>query len=844
MKGSRLRAEFEALCAASAAERERRLAELAAGEPALAAELRELLRQDELGGAFLERGALPNAAAAAVAKGQRFGRYELVRPLGSGGMGIVWEAVQHDPERRVALKLLARGRSDVERWRFQQEVAVLASLQHPGIATFFEASATDVDGRRVDWLAMELVADARDLVTHADAAGLDQTARLALFRQLCDAVAHGHRRGVLHRDLKAGNVLVSADGVLKLIDFGIARALGDDDGERTRTGDVIGSLHTMAPEQLAGRRAAIGTATDVYALGVILYQLLCGQLPLPFAGKGLTEALRMVAEQEPLSPWRVRPELPADLGWIVLRALAKEPAKRYPTVEALVDDLERFRSHLPVHARAPSLGYRSAKFVRRHRVGVVIAVAIAAGLAFGAYGLWRGAEDARAGEQLARTAQQQEQQARVLAEQAQAAATAREQAARRAEAQSREVLRVVVGLFDGIDDTAESRELKVHELLDAATLDARATADPAVEQAVRAVRGHVYERLHRFDAARVEFARVLELGDPADEGVDARGGVTMRPELLRAQLGRALALSGERARGEAMLREALAATATAEPALRLRVLGAWCRYLVASNGCRDLLAAATTFGELAKANNDAAEAVYADLWLAGAHSGLDQHREAVAASTRALAAARAACGDAHRTTCTALATHVTNLQTAGDLDAAEALYPELIAATTRLYGPAHPNLLTTLNNRAHLAFARGKRDEAVAGLRAVVAAHEARGGAVTNEHLQALHNLGMVLNGTGRFDEAEPLLRRTAALSSGMLGDQDPEGAMMRFNHAACLSWMKRFGEAEPILLAEYETLAKLLPAEHVVLAKARRTLADAYRVNGKPDEGAKWRAR
>lgn len=820
MTWARVRAQFEALLDLPAAEQHARLAELAATEPGLAADVRRLLASDAAALGYLERPAAPPLVAAAA--GQCFGRYELVRLLGSGGMGSVWEAVQHDPERRVALKLSVRGaQSAAERWRFEHEVRVLAALSHPAIATFFDAGTVQGDGTEVAWLAMELVDGARDVLRWADDQALARDQRIALFLRLCDAVAHGHRHGVLHRDLKAGNVLVSHDGQLKLIDFGVARALGTDGdaAPRTTTGELVGSLFTMAPEQLRGRPAAVGVGADVYALGVLLYQLLCGRLPFDFAGRSLAEVARIVLEQEPLPARAVRPDLPADLGWILAQALQKDPQRRYPTVEALVADLQRYRAHLPVTARAPRLGYRLAKFMRRHRIGALVAAALGGGLALGGYGLWHGAEEARAEAVVAR----------------------------RANEVSREVLRVVTDLFENIDDTEASRELTVHQLLASAGLDERATADPLVEQAVREVRGRTFARLRRFPEARAELERAHELhgraAAPGDAAEAAR--VAAHGQLLAADLGRVLTRTGERPRGEQLLRAAVAATARgAEDRTRRKVLTTFCQWLADENLAAELLPAAEELRAVGERMQNAATVLLAEQRIAEAASRLGRHDLAIEASGRAWRAACERFGDEHRVPCAMLQTHVRALQVARRLDEAEALYPRLVAACRTVFGEGHGNHLAVLNNQVALLFARGRMAEAVAGMQQIVDAHEARGGPLTAERVTAIHNLGQVLTQANRFAEAEPHLRRAAAAAPAVFGPEDPDGLWMPFHLGACLAWQQKWTEAEPLLRSSHERLAAVLPPGDPDLAKARTTLAAAHAHNGDASGAAAWRAR
>ena len=384
----RLREAFELLVDLPITEQQARLAAIRRDEPELASRLHSLLATEAGLGDFLDRGeglptvspggAVPTPAVAHA--GMRLGRFELVRPLGSGGMGTVWEARQEEPRRSVAIKLVARpDPSDMQRWRFQHEAQVLAALHHPAIATFHEFGTSTIGAVELAWIAMELVPNAVDIVTWAGLRALSTTKRLGMFVQLCEAVEHGHQRGVLHRDLKPGNALVDGEGRLKLIDFGIARALhGADRGpQHTATGDILGTIHYMAPEQLEGRTAAIGTASDVWSLGVILYQLLCGRLPFEVAGLPLAAVARVVIETEPMAPTAAGRGLPRDLGWVVLRALEKEPGRRYATARELAEDLERFLANQPVRAGPAGVTYRLRKFVRRHRVGVVAATAVA-----------------------------------------------------------------------------------------------------------------------------------------------------------------------------------------------------------------------------------------------------------------------------------------------------------------------------------------------------------------------------------------------------------------------------------------------------------------------------------
>jgi len=830
---SRVRALFEELLSATPDERQRCLSDLATREAAVAAELRELLRNDTDAGGFLERDTVPGPRHAMA--GQRLGRFVLVRPLGSGGMGAVWEAEQEDPRRRVALKLQAgSARTAEQRWRFEHEMQVLATLQHPAIATFFEAGTAPSGDGELAWFAMELVPGAVDLLTWAKQRAALRERRLAMFLTLCAAVAHGHRHGVVHRDLKPGNVLVGSDDRLKLIDFGIARATSADADAalRTRTGDLVGTLHYMAPEQLRGDRV-IGPPGDVYALGVLLYQLLCDEPPFQLAGRPLTEVARIVLEEEPIPPRRRVPDLPQDLAWIVLRALAKEPGRRYGTVDALAADLERFRAHLPVEARAAGGGYRARKFVRRHRAAIAIGVALVAGAAVGGYGLWQGLLEAREGERLAQAGEQ--------------SARAGEAAALRASALSREVQRVTSGLFDAIDETAASRDLKVHELLDSAFVDSGPSADPEIEQAVRAVRGGAYRRLGRHAEARREYERALALQPEVmalRAGSTAAAAAHSQGNMITAELGLVLAMLGERERGERMLRAAVDDAANGgDDDRRVRVLQAFCRFLAEGNAHTELLAAAAGLRGVAESVGDEAHCIAAERWTATAAGSLQRHDEAVAAADRAFDRAARHFGADSKFVCEALGALVTVLQDAQQLDRAEGLYPDLIARARRLFGDGHGNMLTILNNHAQLLMARGKRSEAVASMREIVAAHEAKGPMTTAPHLQAIHNLGMLLNFGREYAEAEPLLARAAVASTTLLAADNPEGAMMRFNHGACLAWMNRFGEAEAKLLGEYERLATLLPG-HGLLAQARRTIADAYASNGRPEEAAAWRGR
>ena len=338
----------------------------------------------------------PEAHAIVWAEGSRIGPYRLVRRLGEGGMAEVWMAQRDDGafQRTVAIKLLFRNAHSSERdsfaQRFTRERDILASLNHPHIAALHDAGVTP-SGQ--PWLALEYV-EGETLPQWCDAQRLDIAARVRLFRQVLLAVQHAHANLVIHRDLKPGNILVTAQGEVRLLDFGIAKLMEQEgstlhDTELTRVAGRPMTPRYAAPEQLLGQ--PLTTACDVYALGVVLYELLCGERPYELKLDTPAQLEQSILDAEPRGPSRraltdaavqargstsviLRKTLASDLDAIVLRAMAKQPAKRYASAEAFRVDLDRWLAGEPVEARVPSAAYRASKFVSRHRLGVALGV--------------------------------------------------------------------------------------------------------------------------------------------------------------------------------------------------------------------------------------------------------------------------------------------------------------------------------------------------------------------------------------------------------------------------------------------------------------------------------------
>ncbi|MCK9685454.1 serine/threonine-protein kinase [Scleromatobacter humisilvae] len=407
----RLSLLFDELLDLEPGQRQALLDTLRAEDAALADELASLLADAERAeqAHFLDGTAAPPAATLAD---QRIGAYVLEAPIGQGGTGTVWRARRADGlfERAVAFKLLHPSLiGHIGALRFEREGKVLARLVHPNIARLLDAGVT-LAGQ--PYLVLELV-DGDRIDRHCDEAQLGIAERVALFRVVLDAVAHAHRHLVIHRDIKPGNILVDRQGNVKLLDFGIAKLLqageGGDAGELTVEGARVLTPDYAAPEQLRGE--LVSTATDVYALGVLLYELLAGRHPtvprqaspvdalratlevdpdrlgtaVTVTGLGSAEMLERIAQARGTSPVRLRRQLAGDLENIVGKTLRKEPAARYPTVDALAEDLRRWKAGEPVMARPDSLAYRASRFVGRHRGGVaasaIALLAILAGVA-------------------------------------------------------------------------------------------------------------------------------------------------------------------------------------------------------------------------------------------------------------------------------------------------------------------------------------------------------------------------------------------------------------------------------------------------------------------------------
>ena len=448
------------------------------------------------------------------AEPRRVGPYQLLRKLGEGGMGEVWLAEQQQPvRRRVALKLIKAGldsRQVVA--RFESERQALALMDHPSIAKMFDVGTTE-QGR--PWFAMEYV-EGEPITTYCDRRRLPPRDRLELFLSACAGIRHAHQKGIVHRDLKPSNVLVSeVDGPAtpKIIDFGVAKALYQrltDNTFRTQFGTVMGTLEYMSPEQAGTTGVDVDTRTDVYSLGVLLYELLVGALPFDpneLRSAGFEEIFKRIREEEPSKPSTrlatgsdagrksaqnrgtdersLERQLRGDLDWITMKALEKDRGRRYGSVEELTADIRHHLADEPVMAGPPSAAYRLHKFFRRHRVGVVAASLVILALIVGIIGMTYGLLRAR----------QAETKARAEAETA------------------RQVSDFLVGMLEGADPArSRGKEITVREALDAGAknIESDLAGQPRIQAKLEYTMGRVYASLGLWDEAEVLLDASLE----------------------------------------------------------------------------------------------------------------------------------------------------------------------------------------------------------------------------------------------------------------------------------------------------------------------------------------------
>jgi len=773
------------------------------------------------------------------------GPYRILSLVGEGGSGSVYLAEREADGyvQRVALKLLRVGlRDPVEQERFRDERRILARLEHPHIARLLDGGFAD-DG--VPWFAMEYV-QGEPLTTWCDGRRLDVDARLRLFVDVCAAVSHAHHALIVHRDLKPANILVDADGRPHLLDFGIAKLLdAEQRGERTRTGWRRLTPGYAAPEQFDD--GVITTATDVFALGVLLHELLAGSRP-PRGSDGGARRMSVALAHDPArdaianarstSADALQRCLRGDLDTIVAMALAQDPRARYASVQALSEDIERYRSRRPVSARRASAWYLLGKFVRRQRTVVALSVLLLASLALGIAATWRESQNART-----------------------AAAQARHDAAR-----ASAVKDFVLALFAGVTpDESRGREIGARELLERGEARLAETLDrhPDLDAELSTVLAGAWRQLGRLERAE-ELAR---------RAVHAAGNDPLA-HAARAELAAILVARGAFDEAESMLRAALDSAPDERSAGSLRVSLA---ELLAERGHPDQAIALLDAALFADRDNP--EHLSRDLAalgrvrflagdLAGAESALEdalEHARSLHGVRHTVTARRehdlavillqrGQTGTAAQLLESAISTRTQLLgerhpdvaqsrfnlavarQRLGDSAAAHELYLDTLRLQRELLGNAHPDVAITLNSLSFIDFQQGRLDDAIARMDEAIAVARVAHGESHPNVATMLANLSAFERTAGRIDAAERHQRAALAAVVATLGDNHYLAGVTRLGLASVLIERGDAGAAITEQRRALEILEARLGALHADVLLARAALADSLHRTGETD--------
>ena len=846
---------FAAALEYAAAERADFLARACAGDDELRGEVESLLAHDEPASRFIEESAfevtarLLAAGEAQALTAQRIGPYRVLDEIGRGGMGVVYLAVRDDDQfhKQVAIKLIKRGMdTDAVVRRFRNERQILADLEHPNIARLLDGGTTDTG---LPYLVMEYVAGT-PVTDYCDTQRLKTNERLHLFRTICAAVQSAHQNLVVHRDLKPSNILVTVDGTPKLLDFGIAKVLNAEAAahapEQTRTELRALTPDYASPEQVRGEK--LTTASDVYSLGVILYELLTGHRPYRAGSAPPHELARVICEQVPTKPStavshvevvthgeaapqttitpetvsrardtqpdKLRRRLAGDLDNIVLKALRKEPARRYESAAQLAADIQRHLAGLPVSARKDTFKYRTAKFVRRNRLGVAAAALILLVMLGGLI---------------------------ATAWQARVAARERDQA-REEKAKAEQLNKFLQGILSAASPEEKGKDAKVIEVLhDAARrIDTELAGQPALKAQALQTIGETYNKLGLMDEAEESLRAALRINS-ALYGADSRAAAASMIELSLPLLNK-----NRLAEAESLLQQGIAAERKLTPAdsrelaFGLSVLGE----LYVRRGEYEkpkplLQEALAIYDRSAGPHNEDSALTLVSLGRAQQFAG--DTGEAEANYRKSVAIYRQLPARYAGRLATVLLNLGLLLTTKGDFDEGIKAIREADDIFVQ-----HGESFYLFESKSYLCIAfanKGDHERAIAEGRKAVELGRKLGLTEAPDFISALRLQGVGLTRTGRAKEAEPLLREALARAEkisppGGVAIANAEGAL-----GECLTAQHRFAAAEPLVLHSYEALKTSLGEKNTYTVTGRRRAFDLYDRWRRPDLAAKFRA-